>query len=117
MRHGMTGSGSIAVCSGSAGAVSSVVCTAKTGAAGASGFAAASRGGMKAASTIFGRICPSSGFFAGGAGVRRTKSLTLTRPPSSLEADVTAMNGASLLGGSGLLASFCARHSCAVMLR
>ena len=28
----------------------------------------------------------------------RTKSLTLTRPPSSLEADVTAMNGASLFG-------------------
>ena len=72
---------------------------------------------MKAASTIFGRMCPSSGFFAGGAGVRRTKSLTLTRPPSSLEADVTAMNGASFLDGSGLLTSFCARHSCAVMLR
>ena len=30
--------------------------------------------------------------------MRRTASLTLTRPPSSLEADVTAMNGASLFG-------------------
>ena len=30
--------------------------------------------------------------------MRRTKSLTLTRPPSSLEADVTAMQSADRLG-------------------